>query len=69
MRKELYDNCIKALQAGDYGLGLDFIRHIYREDHEEGRLMAKKLSAMPSRAQFPASAAISRSSAVLRQTA
>lgn len=42
MRKELYDNCIKALQAGDYGLGLDFIRHIYRENHEEGRLMAKK---------------------------
>lgn len=42
MRKELYDNCIKALQAGDYGLGLDFIRHIYRENHDEGRLMAKK---------------------------
>lgn len=42
MRQELYDNCIKALQAQNYDLGLDFIRHIYREDHAEGRLMASK---------------------------
>ena len=42
MRKELYDNCIKALQAQNYEAGLGYIRHIYEENHDEGRLMAKK---------------------------
>ena len=40
MRKELYDSCIKALQSQRYEVGLDYIRHIYRENHDEGRVMA-----------------------------
>lgn len=42
MRQELYDNCIKALQAQNYALGLDYIRHIYGENREEGRTMCQK---------------------------
>lgn len=42
MRQELYDNCIKALQAQRYDVGLDYIRHIYEEDHAEGRMMAQR---------------------------
>ena len=42
MRQELYDNCIKALQAQNYALGLDYIRHIYGENREEGRMMCQR---------------------------
>lgn len=42
MRQELYDNCIKALMAQNYDLGLDYIRHIYAENHDEGRDMARR---------------------------
>lgn len=42
MRQELYDNCIKALQGQRYELGLSYIRHIYSEDHDEGRMMARR---------------------------
>ena len=45
MRQELYENCIKALKAQRYDVGLDFIRHIYAENHEEGRIMAQKFRA------------------------
>lgn len=42
MRRELYDSCIKALNGQNYELGLDYIRHIYAENHDEGRVMAQK---------------------------
>lgn len=42
MRQELYENCIKALKAQRYDVGLDFIRHIYAENRDEGRVMAQK---------------------------
>lgn len=42
MRQELYDNCIKALKAQKYEVGLSYIRHIYKENHGEGRIMAKR---------------------------
>lgn len=42
MRRELYDNCIKALQSKEYALGLDFIRHIYAENREEGKQMCRR---------------------------
>lgn len=42
MRRELYDSCIRALNGQNYELGLDYIRHIYAENHDEGRVMAQK---------------------------
>ena len=42
MDKALYDSCIAYLQAQEYEKGLGCIEHIYEEDHEEGRILAKK---------------------------
>lgn len=42
MDKRLYDACIKHLQAQNYEAGFGCIRRIYEEDHEEGRILAKK---------------------------
>ena len=42
MRRDLYDSCIKAMNAQNYDLGLNYIEYIYRENHAEGREMARK---------------------------
>lgn len=42
MDKRLYDSCIKFLQAKEYEKGFECIAHIYADDHEEGRIVAKK---------------------------
>lgn len=42
MDKRLYDACIRHLKAQNYEAGLSCIRHIYDEDHGEGRVLAKK---------------------------
>lgn len=42
MNKKLYDSCIAYLKAQDYERGFDCIAHIYADNREEGRLMAKK---------------------------
>lgn len=42
MDQRLYDSCIAYMQKQDYERAFGCIRHIYDDDHEEGRLMAKK---------------------------
>lgn len=42
MDKRLYDSCIKYLQRQDYERGFGCIEHIYADNHDEGREMARK---------------------------